>query len=102
MTKNLNLNLNLEDVKHTLEYRNTFYEEKEEKEAIKWLIQQVEVLTANKDGAIDMLDVSIGTSKSLADKVLRYEKALREISKWDKMMYSPTEMGDIAIQALKR
>lgn len=35
-----------------------------------------------------------------AEKVEKYEKALREIERWDKMLYSSRELGNFAKKAL--
>ncbi|MCR6108673.1 hypothetical protein HXA34_20470 [Salipaludibacillus agaradhaerens] len=34
--------------------------------------------------------------------VERYEKALKEIARWDEMFYSPNEMGEFAKDALRK
>ena len=36
----------------------------------------------------------------LADENEQYREALKEISQWDKMLYSPREMGNLAKKAL--
>ena len=42
----------------------------------------------------------IEVNNELREKIERYEKALKEIERWDKMLYSSRELGNFAKKAL--
>lgn len=71
---------------------------------INWLLEPAEkVENLQKQLSAKITFINNGWEEerySLQDKVERYEKALNEIARWDKMLYSARELGNFAIREL--
>jgi hypothetical protein len=49
---------------------------------------------------VGYISASLRIERNLNEKIERYEKALREIERWDSMLYSSRELGNFAKKAL--